>query len=205
MAMAKIILASSSPYRKALLERLGITFDCVSPDVDEDKYKEKINNPVELAQTLAKLKAQAVFEKNKDCIVIGSDQLLSFEGKTYGKPKTATRAFEQLRKLSGKTHKLITSYCVLHPSGEHIETNITKLEMRELSDDLIKNYLSEDNPIDCAGSYKLELKGISLFKAIRTDDHTAIIGLPLLSLGTYLATLGINFPAPNTGPKDRTE
>ena len=92
--MAKIILASSSPYRKALLERLGITFDCVSPDVDEDKYKEKINNPVELAQTLAKLKAQAVFEKNKDCIVIGSDQLLSFEGKTYGKPKTATRAFE---------------------------------------------------------------------------------------------------------------
>lgn len=193
--MAKIILASSSPYRKALLERLGLAFDCVSPDVDEDAFKEKIPDPVELAERLALEKALAVQARHPDAIVIGSDQLLSFEGQNLGKAGSLEKAFTQLKMLSGKTHRLITSYCIISSAGKHVETNITTLKMRDLRDEVIKNYLRADNPIDCAGSYKLELKGISLFEKVETDDHTAIIGLPLLSVGNELTRLGVEIPA----------
>lgn len=193
--MKKLILASSSPYRKALLERLGLKFECISPDVDEDKFKDLIKDPIELAQTLAKEKAMAIAKSHPEAIIIGSDQLLHFEGQNLGKAGTLEKAFDQLKMLSGKSHQLVTSFCILHPEGEHLETNVTTLKMRNLSDAGIKNYLISDNPIDCAGSYKLELKGISLFEKIDTDDHTAIIGLPLLSVGSVLIGLGIEIPA----------
>lgn len=195
--MSKIILASSSPYRKALLERLGISFECVSPNVNEDSFKEKISDPIELAETLAKEKASAVAKDYPDAIVIGSDQLLHFEGKNFGKSGTQEKAFEQLTMLSGKTHQLITSWSIKNSLIIHTETNITTLKMRILTENDIKNYLSADNPVDCAGSYKLELKGISLFEKIETSDHTAIVGLPLLALGSYLRSLGINVPGSN--------
>lgn len=191
----RIILASSSPYRKALLERLGIEFDCISPDVDEDSYKAKISDPIELAQVLAEKKAMAISSNHPDAIVIGSDQLLHFEGKALGKAGSIEKAFDQLKMLSGKTHELITSHCIINMGQKQIETNVTKLKMRNLSESAIKNYLISDNPIDCAGSYKLELKGISLFEKIETEDHTAIIGLPLLSVGNALVKLGIKIPA----------
>lgn len=188
----QIILASSSPYRQELLRRLGVKFSAQAPDVDEDAYKKKIPDPHLLAQTLAKVKAQALQIQFPKAIVIGGDQLLSFEGEILGKAHTVKNAFTQLQRLSGKTHELITSMCVLHPDGEELSTITTKMSMRQLSDDAIKNYLISDNPIDCAGSYKLELKGIALFEKIDTPDHTAIIGLPLITLGNILTGLGVD-------------
>ncbi|MBC76764.1 MAG: septum formation protein Maf [Halobacteriovoraceae bacterium] len=192
--MSKIILASSSPYRKALLERLNFEFECISPDLDEDAYKAKISDPIKLAETLAFEKANVIFKQHPDSIVIGSDQLVDFEGEILGKAGNLDNAFQQLKRLSGKPHNLITSYCVLSKGKKHIQTVKTTLTMRQLNDEQIKKYLRNDNPIDCAGSYKLELKGISLFDKIETDDHTAIVGLPLLSLGTYLSEIGLSIP-----------
>ncbi len=189
-----LILASSSPYRKALLERLNLAFECVSPDIDEEAFKEQIQDPVELAETLAKEKAMAILKKRPDALVIGSDQLLHFEGKNLGKAGTLEKAHKQLKMLSGKSHTLVTSWCIASNNGAHTETNKTILTMRNLSDESIKIYLSADNPVDCAGSYKLELKGISLFEKIETSDQTAIIGLPLLAVGNYLSSLGLQVP-----------
>ncbi|MEX0797809.1 MAG: nucleoside triphosphate pyrophosphatase [Bacteriovoracaceae bacterium] len=192
--MAKLILASSSPYRKALLERLGLKFSCVSPEIDEDAYKASVKDPIELAETLAYEKAKKIQQDAPEAVVVGSDQLLEFQGQIFGKAGSLEKACEQLTLLSGKSHRLVTSYCVIHPDGQHIETNITTLTMRKLEVDSIKNYLRTDNPIDCAGSYKLELNGIALFEKIDTDDYTAIIGLPLLSLGNYLNQIGVPVP-----------
>ena len=192
--MSNIILASSSPYRKALLDRLGIEFNCFAPEVDEDSFKTRIKDPQELAETLAFEKAKKGLERFPNSIVIGSDQLMVFKGENFGKPGSFEKAFEQLRKLSGEKHQLITSYCVITNEIQHIETNITTLKMRPLNEYAIKNYLISDNPIDCAGAYKLELNGIALFEEIQTDDHTAIVGLPLLSLGNFLNKIGIAVP-----------
>ena len=119
---------------------------------------------------------------------------MDFEGEILGKAGDLDRAFNQLKRLSGKSHRLITSFCVLSNDNSYTKTVKTTLTMRKLKNEQIKKYLRFDNPIDCAGSYKLELKGISLFDKIETDDHTAIVGLPLLSLGTYLSSIGIPIP-----------
>lgn len=192
--MKKIILASTSPYRKALLNRLMIHFECSAPNVDEDLFKAKISDPYELAHILSYEKANAIAKDNSESIVIGSDQLAHLNGEILGKPKTFEKAFEQLKKLSGKTHELITAVSIIHLNQVLHFTNITKLDMRALSDEQIKNYLKKDGPFDCAGSYKLELHGISLFKTIDTTDQTAIVGLPLLDTAESLSKLGIEIP-----------
>ena len=112
-----------------------------------------------------------------------------------GKTGSLDKSYEQLMKMQGQEHTLITSYCILSKDNEVIRTNITKLKMRSLNSLQVKNYLREDNPIDCAGSYKLELKGISLMEKIETSDHTAIVGLPLIMLGNDLSDLGHQIPA----------
>ena len=192
--MKNIILASSSPYRKALLERLGITFECISPDVDEDRYKNEISDPIKLAQVLGQVKAQVIAEKYPDSIVIGSDQLGHLEGNILSKPHNHENAFKQLKTMQGKEHQLITSVTISHLGNSTTFTNITKLKMKELSDEQINFYLRKDKPFDCAGSYKLELCGIALFESIQTDDQTAIIGLPLLETARTLCNLGVVIP-----------
>lgn len=196
--MKEIILASTSKYRKELLGRLGHEFECVSPDCDEDAFKEKISDPLELAQTLGREKAISVQksdpEKYKNKIIIGSDQLAECNGVILSKPKSMEKAIDQLIFLNAKTHRLITSYTVLYNDELITKTDITALTMRNLSVNQIKKYLSCDIPFDCAGSYKLELKGISLFAKIDTDDYNAIIGLPLISLGNTLNQLGVITP-----------
>ncbi len=193
--MANLILASTSPYRRELLERLQIPFEAKDSKVDEDPYKEDITDPMVLTKTLAYEKARAIFKDHPNDYVIGGDQISLFEGEILGKPGSPEAAIVQLRKVSGKSHDLITSTCILGPHGYVYEwTNRTTLSMRELSLEEIKRYVEKDNPIHCAGSYKIETLGISLFRSIDTEDHTAIIGLPLIELSKKLREIGFSNP-----------
>ena len=190
----KLILASSSPYRKDLLKRLGLQFDCISADIDEDAFKAKINDPEKLVKVLAYEKAKKVFDSHQDSIVLGSDQLAYVDNKVLGKTGSFEKSVNQLKLLSGKTHILLTAYCIISQEKIIQKLNITSLKMKNLSDSQIKKYLRTDNPFDCAGSYKLELNGISLFDKIDTDDHSAIIGLPLISVGQDLKKFDLIVP-----------
>lgn len=192
--MKKVILASKSIYRKELLERLGIDFETRESNYDESILKKEINDPKELTQKLSLGKASQIELNDEDTIIIGSDQVCVIDGEITGKPGNLKNAAEQLKKMSGKEHQLITSYALVTKSKNLIKTNITTLKMRNLSEKTIKNYLRKDNPIDCAGSYKLELNGISLMERIETSDHTAIMGLPLLELASDLISLGVEIP-----------
>lgn len=193
--MTTVILASTSVYRKALLERLGLAVVCEPPCVDEDTYKSSIEDPFALAATLASAKARAVAQRHAGQIVIGGDQLVAFEGQILGKPGTFENAVEQIGRLAGKTHELVTAMSVIAPDGsEHRHTDIAWMTMRPLDQERIERYVRLDLPIDCAGSYKIESAGISLFETIETGDHTAITGLPLMALTTILERLGLVLP-----------
>lgn len=187
MAEKQLILASTSPYRQELLKKLPYPFTAVRPLIDEEKEKDPSLPPLVLAQKLAKLKALSLRGPNR--IVIGGDQLVSFEGQILGKGHTAEKAAAQLMSMQGKTHELITSVAIAL-EDELIEfTNITRLTMRKLTQAQIDRYIYLDNPIDCAGSYKIELHGIQLFEDINTSDFTAIQGLPLIELNKHLEKL----------------
>jgi len=190
----ELILASTSPYRRALLERLGVPFHCVAPSVDEEAFKDAGMPPRALAARLARLKAESVAEAEPGAVVVGSDQLVAFEGRVFGKPGDADRAVEQLVTLAGRSHELITSVSVVHPWGAFDHTDVTTLWMRPLTRNEIERYVAADRPFDCAGSYKLEERGIVLFEKIASDDHSAITGLPLIALTTILRGLGFSTP-----------
>jgi len=193
--MNPLILASTSPYRRELLERLQIPFECMDSKVDEDPFKDDITDPLILTKTLAYEKAKAISKDHPNAYVIGGDQISLFQGEILGKPGSVESAIIQLRKVSGHSHELITSTCILGPKGYVYEwTNRTELFMRELSLEEIKRYVEKDDPIHCAGSYKIESLGISLFDAIHTQDSTAIVGLPLLHLSAKLRGIGYITP-----------
>lgn len=185
-----LILASTSKYRGELLSQLGWSFEAIGPGVDEDVVKTHISDPTELAVVLSKMKAEAVFVKNPGACVIGSDQVCKMGPKIFGKPGTIENAVLQISELQGKAHELITAVTVLHPLGVETIVNKTTLHMRALNLPEIHHYVAEDLPLDCAGSYKLESKGIKLFNHIEMTDHTAIIGLPLIELTSTLLKLG---------------
>ncbi len=185
-----LILASTSKYRANLLKQLGWKFSIDAPDVDEEKFKSQEISPEDLAIELSRLKAKAVYLRHEGSCVIGSDQVCTLNGVIYSKPKTKERAIDQLLKLSGQSHELITAVSILTPEQETNFINKTKLHMRDLTKDEITRYVEEDLPLDCAGSYKLESFGIKLFHKIEMDDHTAIIGLPLIQLSNVLLDLG---------------
>lgn len=191
----QILLASSSRYRRELLGRLLPSFDCVSPDVDEHAFHALEPTPEGLARRLALEKTYAVSSHYPDSIVIGSDQLVDLNGKVLGKPGTVPAAVEQLLSMAGKTHRLLTAVCIAAPQRS-IATilNETRLTMRALSFDEALRYVERDQPLDCAGSYKIESLGISLFEKIETDDFTAIMGLPLIQLSRCLRELGSAIP-----------
>lgn len=195
--MKEIILASGSIYRKELLKRLGIDFECVSSSVDESILKTKEKDPVVLAMKLSALKAKDIASKYPDKLVIGSDQVCFFNEQILSKSGSIEKSFEILKKLSSHEHILATAYTIIFKDKIITKVNETKLKMKSLTDEMIKKYIKLDNPIDCAGSYKLELHGISLFESIDTSDQTAIIGLPLIELGKDLESLGVSLL---TGP-----
>jgi len=190
----KLILASTSPYRAAQLERLGICFEKQDPQVDEEILKQAGLTPADLAEQLALEKARQVHQRFPEALVIGGDQLVSFEGKILGKPGSSERAVQQLLQLQGKRHELITAIAVLGPDFQETHTNHTLLTMRPLDEAAVRRYVEFDEPWNCAGAYKLESRGITLFESIHSSDHSAITGLPLLELTSLLSRAGLCIP-----------
>ena len=187
-----IILESTSKYRQALLTQLGIPFTLKTPLFDEDAFKSNSLEPKALAQFLSQKKAQSLAESN-NCIIAG-DQLVELEGKVLGKPKTFENAYKQLKSMIGKTHHLHTAITVIHRKVEVNLLHTTVLEMKNLTEQQITDYLKLDEPFDCAGSYKIEQNGKNLFNKIDCDDFSAIQGLPLIHLTRILKQFGYTIP-----------
>ena len=191
-----LILASTSTYRKALIERLGVPFLCVDPGVDEAPYKAALAEapPRTLAETLATAKAAAVAARHPGAVVIGGDQVVACAGQVLGKPGTDERAVAQLRAMAGREHELITALVVIAPGRTSRVTDVARLHLRPLGEEAIRRYVAADRPVDCAGSYKLEARGIALFERIEAADHSAITGVPLIALTSILIELGFAIP-----------
>jgi len=189
-----LVLASTSRYRRELLERLGVAFHGAAPPVDEDSFKRPGVDPTALAEELAAAKATSLAKQFPAAAIIGCDQVAVCEGKLLGKPGSSERAVEQLLQLSGRVHELVTALCVWHAGQLYRHTDHTRLRMRPLDRAALERYVAADQPYDCAGSYKLECRGISLFASIDTRDPSAITGLPLIALSTILRELGWSIP-----------
>jgi septum formation protein len=185
-----LILASTSVSRKQTLERLGFPFEVSAPQVDENAWKQKGLPATMLTESLALEKARSIGQRVQSAVVIGADQVLKLDGKVMYKPGSTENAQLQLRALSGKTHSLITSVAVWTRDKEFKYTDISRLTVRELDDQMILRYVLKDKPLDCCGSYKFESHGMGLFERVETQDPTAIQGLPLLWLGGMLQELG---------------
>ncbi|MDX1500088.1 MAG: Maf family protein [Woeseiaceae bacterium] len=193
-AAPPIVLASTSPYRRGLLDRFLDEFETVSPDVDE--RAEDDPDPEALATRLARLKAEAVAVSSRDALIIGADQLAVLEGRIIGKPGDHQKAVEQLLAAAGKTMTFLTAVCMLDPVTktryEHVDQ--TSVRFRKFDRRLADAYLRHDEPYDCAGSFKIEGSGFLLFQAVKTDDPTALIGLPMIWVADRLLALGYLSP-----------
>ena len=192
--MPEIILASTSPYRRELLARLRLPFTTAKPHVDETRLPGEA--PAALASRLALAKAQAVAAQHPAAIVIGSDQVAHMGDEIFSKPGTAERAIAQLRQMSGQTVLFQTALALIRQQDGIVlqESEPTEVRFRTLTDAEITRYVEMEQPLDCAGSAKAEALGISLLDALRSDDPTAIIGLPLIRLTRMLRTLGVALP-----------
>lgn len=192
----KLILGSTSPYRGALLDRLGIPYSVEAPQVDETARANE--RPVDLARRLAMAKAQAVAQRFPACVVIGSDQVADLEGQPLGKPGNHERAVAQLRQMSGKLVVFQTAVAVVCLENGFSQEALApvKVTFNTLTDDEIENYLQREQPYDCAGSAKSEGLGIALLNAIESDDPTALVGLPLIRTCKMLRAAGVEILAP---------
>jgi septum formation protein len=183
-----IVLASTSPYRRELLRQLRVPYVCAAP-----RFKESITQdiaPELLVKHQAQHKALSLREDYPDALIIGSDQVfVDARGRTLGKPGTPARAIKQLQSMSGKTHTFFTGLAILDSASGRCETAFTTyaVTLRELSENAIRDYVTRENPIDCAGSFKVEGLGITLMAKMEGEDYTALIGLPLIKLVGLLA------------------
>jgi septum formation protein len=188
----KLVLASTSPYRRELLNRLGLPFEVANPETNESPLPDE--SPTATALRLSEAKARAVAGEFPDALIIGSDQVAEMAGRVFGKPGTHARAVDQLRQLSGQTVNFFTGLCVLNSrTGEAEVCGVpTLVGFRELTDREIENYLRREPAYNCAGSAKSEGLGISLLSRIHGDDPNALIGLPLIALCDLLRRHGMN-------------
>lgn len=188
----KLILASTSPYRRALLERLQLPFEVAKPDVDESPLPGE--TPARLATRLSEAKAMAVVRLHQDALVIGSDQVATLDGKILGKPGTHDNAVRQLRQLSGRSVTFHTGICVHNGMTSRSLTRLVPCTVgfRVLDDRTIENYLRKEQPYDCAASAKAEALGIALLTSIEGPDPNALIGLPLIALVDLLQEHGVS-------------
>lgn len=189
-----LILASTSPYRRQLLARLGLRFDTARPEVDEMPLAGE--SPMALAQRLASAKAVAVADRFRDAWVIGSDQVAELNGQALGKPGDFERAADQLAAASGHRVHFHTAVSLFRHSDRRTFRfcDLTVVQFRTLGAAEIERYLHAEQPYDCAGSFKSEGLGISLFESIESHDPTALVGLPLISLAKALRQAGFTLP-----------
>jgi septum formation protein len=187
----KLILGSTSPYRRELLARLRIPFEVAAPDVDESA--QACETPQQLACRLAMAKARAVAAQFPACVVIGSDQVADLDGQALGKPGDHARAATQLQQMRGKTVIFQTAVAVVCQQSGFCQQALApvKVTFRMLSDEEIELYLRAEQPYDCAGSAKSEGLGITLLESIENDDPTALVGLPLIRTSQMLRAAGI--------------
>jgi len=187
----RLVLASTSVYRKALLERLALEFVVASPQVDERPLAGEA--PPDTAARLAMLKAQSVRAMHRDALIIGSDQVATSAGRVLGKPGDHASAARQLRSLSGKSADFHTAVALLDAANGRLQSAVVpcRVHFRQLDDARIENYLRREQPFDCAGSAKAEGLGIALIARIETDDPTSLIGLPLIELSAMLERAGL--------------
>ena len=187
--MQPIVLASASPYKKMLLDRLGIPFTCCAPNIDESPTSTE--GGAVLAQRLAEQKAQHIAQQFAQAIVIGADQVAVLDGQILGKPGNHQRAVAQLSAQSGRTVLFHSGISLARYTQGKLEyqsrVNSTEVSFRPLSQQQIDHYLEIEQPYDCAGSFKSEAMGISLFSAVKSDDPSSLIGLPLIDLCSMLA------------------
>lgn len=191
-APRRLVLGSTSVYRKALLSRLGLQFDVAAPDVDETPRPGE--TPQNLAQRLALAKAHAVALRHPDAVVIGSDQVADLGGLALGKPGTHERAVAQLTQMSGQTVVFQTAIAVVCHATKHEQSDLASVsvQFRQLSPTDIETYLRREQPYDCAGSAKSEGLGIALLERIDNDDPTALVGLPLIRTCRLLRAAGLD-------------
>lgn len=190
--MPPIVLASSSPYRRQLIEKLGISFSTASPDIDESPRTGE--SPADLAKRLSENKAKALASDYPSHLIIGSDQVAELHGTPLGKPGSHQAATTQLRSASGHILHFHTGLALFNSQTGTLQyANSTyTVKFRSLSDSQIESYLTREKPYDCAGSFKSEGLGIALFEYIRGDDPNSLVGLPLIELTRMLLNEGID-------------
>ena len=186
----KIVLGSTSPFRKALLERLNIAFTCDAPNIDETPLD---NEAVEdMVVRLAIAKAQAIATNHDNALIIGSDQSAVLDGEKLTKPGNFENAFKQLTRASGKTITFQTGLCLLNTKTGNVQSSCIPYTVvfKTLTPSVVENYLHKEEPYNCAGSFKSEGLGIALFERFEGDDPNALIGLPLIELVNFLSNEG---------------
>ena len=190
-----LVLASTSPFRRELLERLHLPFLTTAPDIDESRLPDE--SPQAMVKRLSEQKAHAVASQFPDALIIGSDQCAVIDGEILGKPGNHANAIRQLSQSSGKTVHFLTGLCLFDSRDGSFQLDLVPfdVEFRELSTAEIEHYVLREQPFNCAGSFKSEGLGISLFKRLRGDDPNALIGLPLIRLMEMLREKGYTIPS----------
>jgi septum formation protein len=193
MSEMTLVLASTSTYRRQLVDRLGIAVEQIAPACDEEALKTELQKqnktPATIAEELSLQKGLSVLKNSEiaaSTLILSGDQLVSFQSEILGKPGTIKAAEAQLRRMRGHWHELITSAHLFAKDEIIAHTEIVRLKMRHLSDEEIRLYVEKDRPLDCAGSYKIESRGMALFEKIEATDFTTIQGLPMIWLTTLL-------------------
>lgn len=191
--MPDLILASSSPYRRELLERLGLPFEVAVPGIDESAKPGE--TPEQLVLRLSEEKARAVASECPNHLIIGSDQMAVVDGEVVGKPHDHAHAVTQLQRASGKRVEFLTSLCLFNSASGRSQVELVHfgIQFRVLNDDQIDRYLRKDKPYNCAGSFRSESLGVTLFEHMEGEDHNSVVGLPLIKLVRMLENEGVVF------------
>lgn len=194
MTNPPLVLASTSKYRRALLDRFGLPYSVQGPMIDEAALPAE--DPITLVSRLAKAKAQTVVERYPQSVIVGSDQAAILGRSILGKPGTVERCVEQLKNASGARVLFYTAVHVVDTRNRRHEAHVdtTTVTFRTLGETEIRNYVARDNPLDCAGGFKVEALGITLFERIDSQDPTALVGLPLIWLAGALRRAGFALP-----------
>lgn len=192
--MTKLVLGSTSPFRKEILGKLRVPFETGAPDIDESQLDNE--TPKQLVSRLAESKARALAEHFPDALIIGSDQVACIDGDILGKPGNRENAIDQLMRASGKTVTFYTGLCLLNTktNNANVLCDPFNVHFRSLNQQQIENYLDAEEPYNCAGSFKSEGYGITLFSKLEGEDPNTLIGLPLIKLVAMLEKEGLALP-----------